>query len=153
MRGEVIDGLPENKSQAATSGDSDFDEEAVDQTKSTDADGHSWVVLEKPPMSPLPPTPEIKPPSAPTPGVDFAKLAAKKDAKKGYGHIPPSGKYVPIDSGKDAVLRVGKFSGQRVSDIARTERKYLEWMVGQDFPPKLKGICRLWIKKARMGKL
>lgn len=54
-----------------------------------------------------------------------------------------------IDStGRDATLRVGKHSGARISDLARTRdgRGYLGWILDSDFPDDLKAIVRFQLE-------
>jgi hypothetical protein len=68
-------------------------------------------------------------------GVDLERMAAASGRK-----------YTISMDGKDAVLRFGKFKGQKVSDLAKSisGKGYLGWMLTKEFPDELVDIIKLY---------
>lgn len=69
-------------------------------------------------------------------------MAAKHKSKRGH----KGGRYVVSADGRDALIQFGKHSGANLSDIAKTDRGYLSWIIGEDFPQELKDICEYLLK-------
>jgi hypothetical protein len=67
-------------------------------------------------------------------------MAAKHRAKQ------RGGRYVVSADGKDALIHFGKHNGKNLSDIAKIDRGYLSWIIGEDFPKELKDICEYQLK-------
>jgi DNA polymerase III subunit epsilon len=59
--------------------------------------------------------------------------------------LDPDGKFVRRDDGL-IVFAFGKYSGEPVNDVARTDRPYLEWIVNKDFSNEAKSIAREALK-------
>lgn len=59
--------------------------------------------------------------------------------------------YKANKDGTDALILFGKHKGKRVSDIAKQDAAYLNWILEEDFSKELKGIVR-YVFKARDGR-
>jgi DNA polymerase III subunit epsilon len=55
--------------------------------------------------------------------------------------LDPDGKFVRRDDGV-VVLAFGKYNGEPLVDVARSDRAYLEWIVRSDFSAEAKAIAR-----------
>jgi DNA polymerase-3 subunit epsilon len=58
------------------------------------------------------------------------------------GAVDLSG-YLVRDASGEVVLNFGKYRGARLSDIARTDPSFLQWVLSRDFPEDTKAIVRL----------
>jgi hypothetical protein len=55
--------------------------------------------------------------------------------------LDPDGKFVRREDGV-VVLAFGKYNGEPVADVARSDRAYLDWIVRSDFSSEAKSIAR-----------
>ncbi len=65
-----------------------------------------------------------------------------------------SGKYKINPDGTDALLQFGSFRGQVLSSLVTSARgrKYLRWILDQDFDENLKAVCRYQMELAKRVK-
>ena len=59
-------------------------------------------------------------------------------------------KYEIIDSGTDAIIHFGKYSGMKVSALSFTDEGYLKWILEQDFEDDLKSVIEEHLTPGRL---
>lgn len=64
-----------------------------------------------------------------------------------------SRKYKLNKEATDALLQFGTFRGQTISALVKTARgrKYLDWILDQDFDDALKSVCRYHLELNKRG--
>lgn len=70
------------------------------------------------------------------------KAAKKRAGKPTHPVFKHSGRYTVSDDGHDALLKFGKHKGNSISELAKSNSGYLNWMLGQEFPEELKDIIK-----------
>jgi len=82
--------------------------------------------------------------------VEFDVRKDKSDLAKRISQRKTSGgKYKISARGDDAMLKFGKHNGKWLSEIAKENKGYLEWILEQKFPDDLKDVCRYLIRTTR----
>jgi DNA polymerase III subunit epsilon len=61
--------------------------------------------------------------------------------------VDAEGKF--LRSGSDVIVNFGKNRGRSMSELARQDRGYLEWILSADFPPTVKDVVRAALTAAR----
>lgn len=92
------------------------------------------------------------------PSDRFQQDVEKPNVQKGLA-VGGGIKYKINESGDNILLQFGMFSGSTVGQLVRTPRgrKYLKWILSNDFPEDLKEVCKyhltLWKRERRERKL
>jgi hypothetical protein len=66
------------------------------------------------------------------------------------GRDRPISNYVINVDGDDALLKFGKHSGKYLTEVARMEPSYLDWLVKNVYPEDLKDVARYIMRLERI---
>jgi hypothetical protein len=91
----------------------------------------------------LPPPPTPKPKKSRR--SKLVKALEKKKIKTRVEFV--SGKYTISKDGDDVMLEFGKHKGRMLSDVVKTHRSYVNWMLKEEFPEDLKDVCKYLLRK------